>query len=352
MTARIALAALCLTLLVPVSARADDMVWATGRIFAEDGVTPIPGARVAVYDQKNKVIDYVQTDRDGNYALAVPSSAMNLNKSSNGIFYQVTKLVGGVGKIASMPLQAGIKAAVAVSAATDPLTKVGINTAGNLATSIAEGMGQAGKKTDMPVRKLPGAIVMKVSAPGRADAVAVARVYWMQAEVYKVGGREQRSLVAWMDPARMSVANAKEPSSIVSTFLVFTEAKVEPSIIERGQTATITARISAPPEPRTPFVVVARNSRSKQYVLLDHVNDNLYKGTIVVDKRMPSDDQVYTILAYAEEEAKPGRRNDAESAIDHAGAWDPHRPYVYNPLLLVSRNRAEVTLTVVGKNRR
>jgi hypothetical protein len=82
------------------------------------------------------------------------------------------------------------------------------------------------------------------------------------------------------------------------------------------------------------------------------VGENRYRGELHVDKKAPRHDQVITILAYAEQPDQPGRSKGVERAILKAGLFNPEKSFVYNPLLVVSRNRAEVTLTVVDPPRR
>ena len=48
----------------------------------------------------------------------------------------------------------------------------------------------------------------------------------------------------------------------------------------------------------------------------------------------------------------PDMAATSEDAINGAGLWDPKKPYVFNPLLVVSRNRAEASLTVVSAPRK
>jgi len=59
------------------------------------------------------------------------------------------------------------------------------------------------------------------------------------------------------------------------------------------------------------------------------------------------DDQTISLIAYAADERHPGRRPDAERAIEGAGMWNPKQPFQYDPLLVVSRSRADLTLTVL-----
>jgi hypothetical protein len=193
---------------------------------------------------------------------------------------------------------------------------------------------------------------MKVSAPGRNDAVSIAKVYWMQEEVYRVGGAERRSFAAWFDPVHLRPDRDEKRSTIGSEYLKFSDARLEPSIAERGQTVTISARLPMPPEPATPVVVIARNSRTGQVIQLEPAGGDRYVGSFVVDRKAPRDDQVLSLIAYAEASDKPGRNRAAEAAIQRAGLFDVRRPFVYNPLLVASRNRADVTLTVVEPSKR
>src|SRR5438067_1042228 len=85
-------------LLLPLTARTEDLVWATGRVLDERG-RPLAGALVAVYDDSNKVVDYARTDRSGDYALAVPKKVLHLeHRHGKGfiaeVFGTVTRFVG------------------------------------------------------------------------------------------------------------------------------------------------------------------------------------------------------------------------------------------------------------------
>jgi hypothetical protein len=335
------------------AASAEELVYATGRVFAADGRTPLSGAVVAVYDSKNRVVDYARTDERGEYALAIPRSALNLNgKGGQGFFRQVVGAVGGVGRIASLPLKAGIRAAASVATAADPITRVGIGAASGVAQGLVDQMSPRGSKRPALERNQPGVLVMKVTQPGHNDVVSLARVYWLEEQLYRAGGREQRSLTAWVDPARLTAAGDEKPSAITSNYLTFTEARIEPSIAEVGQTVTISAKLPAPPDPNTPVIVIARHCKSGRIYPLEPVGAGVYRGDVEVDKKFPKQDQVFCIVAYAEQDERPGRNKRAEDAIIGAGMLNAEKPYIYNPLLVVSRNRADVTLTVVEPSRR
>ena len=327
----------------------EDLVWLTGRVFTAESRAPLKDAVVAVYDDKSKVVDYAKTDSDGIYTLAVPRSVLGLNKKGAGFFRRVaggmSKLVGSL----SDPLRMGFKAAATAVPTSGLAAQAGVGVASGVAQNLVANMRTGGDK-DSPLP--PGILVMKVTLPGKNDALAAASVYWMQEEVYRAGRKEQRVLTAWMDPVTLTLAESKNASAIASTYLMFTDARIEPSIAEPGQMVILSATIPPPPEPRAPIIVVARNSRTGETVELSHVGDGRYRGEIRVDKKHPKHDNVISVLAYAQQADESGRSKAVEDAIQRAGLFDPGKLFLYNPLLVVSRNRADVTLTVVEPPRR
>jgi len=344
-----------LSLVMTCSACAEEFVWATGRV-TDVGGRPVPNATVAVYDAKNRVVDYVRTDQNGEYTITIPRSALNLTRRKGGFLHTVSRsvnsLVGFGGNLASGPLKAGLRAASSLATTSDPWTKAGIGAAVGIASSIVDIVTGTGMRRGSLKRTSPGVLAIKVVSDRHNDAVALGRVYWMQEEVYSANGRNERAIVAWLDPVRLTDAATPGASSIGSDYLTFTEARITPGIVERGGEVTISVTFRKPPEPRTPVVLVARNSRTGKMFGLDPVGGDRYECRFVVDKGHPLNDQVITVLAYAEQDVRPGRNPAAERAIERAGLWDPKRPFLYNPLLIASRNRVELTLTVVDLAKR
>lgn len=333
-----------------ISSRAEDLVWVSGRVCASDGKSPLSGAIVAVYDEKNKVVDYSRTDNEGNYSLAVPRNLLHLNgRGGGGLLRQVAE---GMGRVIAFPLKTGLKIAGSAVNTGDPITKAGVGAATGLAQTLVNGMSRTGGKKVVLERNLPGVVLLKVAMPGHNDVISPARIYWMEEQIYKKGGKQQKALAAWVDPACLTRVGDTNPSVFQSSLLTFSEARFEPSIVEPGQTVSLIVRIPAPTDPRTPFLVVARSHKTgKTYPLLP-VGGDLYRAEITIDKRFPKNDQIFTVLAYAEQDDHPGYNKKAEDALKGAGLFDPEKPYLYNPLLAVSRNRAEVTLTVVQPSKR
>lgn len=343
---------LALILALPCCSSADDLVWAIGQVKDTSG-RAVGGATVAIYNDKNEVVDYAKSDSEGNYALAVPRGTLHLDKKGGGGFlHEVAGAVGGVGRMAAMPLKATIRAVAGVAVASDPITRVGIGTASGVALGLVDIMAPRERKTPVPLRQQPGVVVMKVTAPGHNDAVSLARVYWMELQNLRAGGREQKVVTSWVDPVKMAPAGSTQASMFDSTYLTFSEPRFEPGIVEPGHTVQLSVRLSLPPDPRTPLVVVARNSKTGEMYELERLEQGLYGAEIAIDKRFPKNDQVFAILAYAEQDERPGRSKKVEDALVGQGYFKPERPFLYNPLMVVSRNRAEVVLTVVEPSRK
>ncbi len=346
------LAGLCLCSV----ARAEDLVWATGRIVDADG-RPLRGAIIAVYDDKNKVVDYAKTDDNGEYALAVPSSVLHLGKKSKGFFTQViggvTRFVGGTAEFVSSPLRAGVRGITSAQAALnfDPISRGGITVGGALVDKVL-GMATPRRRSNIQEdRKQPGVLLIKAVSPGTKDLLGLARVYWVQQEKYRAGGKETKNLAAWLDPVQLEHTDSDKPSTVGSDLLTFTKARLEPSLVEHGQTVRIVAKIASPIEPPVNAIVVARNNRTGEKWELEPQGNGVYAGAFEVSKRFPLHDQTISLIAYAAKENTPGRRKDVERAIEGAGLWNSDKPFVYNPLLVVSRSRADLTLTVIAPDK-
>ncbi len=342
-----------------VRANAAEYVWATGKVLDANG-RPMSNAFVAVYDDSNKVVDYTRTDRQGSYALAVPRHALHLeHKKGKGfiaeVFTGAVRLTGDALGFINNPIRAGIHAVASAESSSfgDPLTKGGIS-AGTAVADKALTMLTPRSRRIVPteLRKQPGVLLIKVVAPHSNDLVEIGRIYWLQEETLRLGGKQHKTLAAWLDPIQLTSVDSDRPSKFQTEYLHFTHARLEPSLAEPGQVVHITARLLTPPDPVVYAVVVARNNYTGQRWELKPTGDGEYEGDFTVDKKFAHDDQTISVLAYAEKEQKPGRREDAERTLLSNGLWDPKKPYTYDPLLVVSRNRADLTLTIVVPQRR
>ncbi|HLV80488.1 MAG TPA: hypothetical protein VKT32_09415, partial [Chthonomonadaceae bacterium] len=157
---------------------------------------------------------------------------------------------------------------------------------------------------------------------------------------------------AWLDPVELTPADSDDPSRIRSTYLRFTSARLEPSVAEPGQTVDIVATLSEPPDPQVFVVVAARDNRTGKIYELSPLGDGRYVAEIQVDRHFSRDDHVLSLLAYPQSEARAGRNAQTERTLEKDGFWDARKPYVYDPLLVASRNRPDLILTVVSPSRR
>ncbi len=346
------------TVLSGVPSSADgNLVWVTGRVLDAKN-RPLVDTLVAAYDDNNKVVDYARTDKNGEYALALPRKTLHLETKHGGGFITtvvggITRFVGGAAGFIANPLRAGVSAVTSSQAAAfaDPLTKGGIAAGGIVADQLLFRMAPPKKVSVQEERRLPGAVVIKAVSPDNHDLLGVAHVYWVQQETFKAGGKESQTLAAWLDPIQMRPASGTEISRITSEYLTFTAARIEPSIAEVGQSVRLTVTLPKPPFPETFLTVIARSSRTGQIWELTPAGGDRYSAQIRVDKHFPKDDGMISVLAYAAQPLQDGRRKPVEAALERAGMWDSKKPFVFNPLLVVSRNRADLTLTVLGEKK-
>lgn len=354
-----AVLAIALVCGLPRPARAAPPVWASGKVVDGSG-DPVRGALVAVYDDRNHVVDYSRTDRNGEYALALPRGILHLpNRHGHGfiadVFGGLTRFVGATVGFVANPVRAGLRAITSSQAATfaDPLTRGEIEAGGAVVDEALFAVSPHPKRPDSETnRKAPGALLVKVIAPDRLDMVGIDHIYWMEDETQPRGSRPRRVTAVWMDPVELDSLRSDGESHIQDTYLTFQGARLEPSVAEPGDTVRVYAEIPMPAEPSVDVVVVARNNRTGKIWELQPVGRSRFEGDIQVDRRFPIDDQVISLVAYAADQNHPGRRKDAERAILKAGLWDPRRPFAYDPQLVASRTRADLTLTVVRPRRR
>ena len=351
------LALLSTLLLTGTSLNADELVWATGRAIGPDG-KPLKGAVVVVYDDKEKIVDYAHTDEKGEYALAIPEDVLNLETKKGGGF--LASVAGKIKRFVSTQaagIAQGAKATILALTSTQavalaaPVAKAALDTGNRVAAKVEKQLTpkQAQEQTAKEVRaelKRPGLLFLKASAPNCTDFAGLAQLYWVQREIVKDNDKENAVYAAWLDPINFGATG--KPTTVGSDFFKITAAKAEPSLIPPGSTFKINATIPAAPEPQANLVVVARGPSGQIWELKPA--GGVYSAEIKADEKLPTGDQFISILAYPAGD-KPGRREDVEKEIEKAGFWDLKKDFVHNPLLLVSRNRADVKLTILPEKK-
>ena len=343
---------------LPLAAHSDELVWATGKVVGSDG-KPLKGAVVVVYDDKEKIVDYAHTDEKGEYALAIPEDVLNLETKKGGGFISstvgrmkrfVTANVTGLAQGAKTTILAltatqsmGLTAPIA-KAALDTGTKVADKVGKQLTPKVAAEIQEKAVRAEL---KRPGVLYLKASAANHTDYAGLAELYWVQRETVKDEGKEKAVYAAWLDPINFGAPG--KPSTAGSDFLKITAAKGEPSLVLPGGKFKLNATISTPAEPATSLIVIARSASGKTWELKPE-GKGVYSAEIAVDEKLPPGEHVISILAYAAGE-KPGRREDVEKEIEKAGYWDPKKEFTPNPLMLASRNRADVKVTLLPEKK-
>src|SRR5207249_3434076 len=146
-------------------------------------------------------------------------------------------------------------------------------------------------------------------------------------------GKEKVVFAAWVDPIQLAAGKA----AATSDYLKITASKAEPSLTPPDGKVKITATIAMPPDPKPGLVVIARHAETGKSWELAPGENGTYSAEIPVDKSFPRKDQVISVLAYAADESKPGRRPEVEKALESGGYWDLKKPFVRNPLICASR---------------
>jgi hypothetical protein len=371
----------------PCAARADDNIIVVGHVFASDGKQPLADATVAVYDDKNQVIDHARTDADGKYTLKVPRSDFHFPSHHSG-----GNFMGGLLKGAVKVVGAAASVAVPLAGMANPIAGAGAS----LAEGALSGLGGGG------VRRLPGgkmgagmmdqararalvsqmqargmavppqllaiangsaegaetlaanasgALPVRVTLQGHADAVSVTQIYCLQEQIDREDGKKTRTVTAWVDPVQLAETGDQASAVVPHRFFKLQQAQAEPSIAEYGQTVKMSVKMATPGEPNVPIIVIAHNVKTGKDYELTPAGDDLYSAEIMVDKEFVKNTQTLCILAYAQDPEKPGRNKKSEDALRGGGLWDATKPYLFDPGICRSRNRAEVVLTVVEAHR-
>lgn len=321
----------------------------TGKVLDVKG-KPVANAFVAAYGEKHDIVASAHTNKVGEYSLAVPRSALHVDKKGKPFFTQVSAGFNRAFALASTinPVAGAITTGSKLMNKKDTGDENGPTIVVDSAlTSHSDG--KTKKITPQEAEKLPGALMIKVVSPRYRDLTAVTQAYWIQQEVSGEGAKAQNTIVAWMDPVPMvpDSADTKVKPVIKPVPIDITDAHLTPSLVKHGDTVRVTAKLITPTDPKIYAVVVARDSLTGEIWELKPVGKGMYGVDILIDDAIRPNDQFISILAYASETDRPVRRPELEAAIEKAGLWNTKRPYVCNPLYVVSRNRADLTLTVV-----
>ncbi|HEV2473964.1 MAG TPA: carboxypeptidase-like regulatory domain-containing protein [Chthonomonadales bacterium] len=352
----ISLIGVAASLAVSATSRAEERVVVTGYVI-DSGGAPVANAIVAIYDDGNHVVDYARTSMSGRYMLNVPQHVLHLHiRHGKSLFGEVvgpvTRVVGGALRVVGVPLRAGMNTVAGAEAANmDPVSRGGVAAGTAVADTALIALTPRQKRAiPQQERKEPGRALIKVVAPNRTDLLGVDSVYWLQ-KTSEEGGRSRLDYLAgWMDPVQLRGYASDKPSDIESQYLKFSDCRLEPSLAEPGDTVTISVRLPLPPAPDARVTVVAKDLKTGEMWELAPAGGDRYESQFDVRRNAPRNDQSIVVIAYADD--GHGRSKAAESRIASSGLWDVKRPYLYNPMIVASRNRAELILTVLAPRSR
>lgn len=369
----------------PGAAHAEDII-VVGHVYAADGKEPLSDATVAVYDDKNQVIDHAKTDANGMYTLHVSRNSLHFPSHHHG-GNALGGLIKGVGKI----MGAAASIAVPLAGLANPLAGAGVSIAegalGSLGgprhmpgsqkgsgTMASGGMDQARAQilvrqmqahgmavppqmlaiangiavdTEMLPPNAPGALPVRITLPGGVDAAGVTQIYCLQEQIDHTNGKNTHTVTAWVDPVQLAGPEEPKRCSVPHTFFKLVQAQIEPSIAEYGQTAQLSVKMVTPGEPIVPVIVIAHDVRTGKDYELTSTGDSMYRAEIMVDKEFAKNEHKFCILAYAQNPDKYGRSKRTEDILRGKGMWDVSKPYDFDPAVSLSRNRVEASLTVV-----
>lgn len=339
---------------------------------------PVADATVALQDKKGKVVAWTRTDAQGQYAIATDSlKVLQLRPSRRrGL---LARIVRGVGTVVTAPVKAvgaaarGAVGAVkqvnpvqaaksaAITAATGNPVPVASQIAGTTLEAVTknaekrardsatravlgERQAQPKEKRDTPV---PGEVLIAVSAPGFKEAKGKAGAYWLEppTEDKKVGTR------AWLETVKLAPAASDKKSEIENVAILLAEPQLEPSLAPAGAALKLSAKLQTPGNQPMNVRVFAREDKKKRVAELKAQGNNVYAGELVLDPKTPVGETKVTILALRADPVEVNlRESKADPLLDFAqrlDEMDADKPYDFDPRIMASENRLDITLTIL-----
>lgn len=390
-------AAACLLLACALPLRADDKTPAApdfskgmlcGKVIDAATGKPVPDATVALQDKDGKVLAWTKTDAEGKYVLAADSlKALNLQPSHRrGL---LDEIVRGVGQVVTAPIKVAggivntvkktnpvetVKNAAISTATGNPLpiaTQVVTTVTGGTADSVNTAKANVVTQTkELAVRSAfgerlsaeqakkptlaPGEVFLAVSRPAYKAVKGKAGTYWLQAPVPPDKQKKDdkgRGVCAWMETVKLAPdAAADKKSEIVNEAILLSEPKVEPALIPAGTSCKLSVKLQAP-SPAANIRVFAREDRKKTVVELTPQANGVYAGELPIDPKCPSGDTKISIAALREEpiEVKLPRSKEDPLTLfaKRLDDLDPDKPYDFDPKIMASENRLDITVTIL-----
>ena len=349
---------------------------------------PVADATVALQDKSGKVIAWTKTDAKGQYAIAAePLAVLQLRPSRGGGL--LSRMVKGAGKVVSAPVKVaagaakatadtvkqvdpvGTVRAAAVAAVTGNPAPVAAQIVGGTLSSAKQTAAQAqetavrvmlGERQATPKEKreglVPGEVQIAVTAANYKDLKAKAGAYWLEpasttegkAAEGKAAGA-QLGTQAWLEKVRLAPAASDKASAVENLAVLLTEPRLEPGLAPQGSTIKMSVKLQAPPERALKVRVFAREDKKRKLVELKPQGNNLFAGEMTLDAATPVGNTVITIIALRTEPVEVNLRESKDDALlDFAqklDEMDAGKPYDFDPRIMASENRIDMTLTVL-----
>lgn len=340
---------------------------------------PVAEATVALQDKDGKVIAWTKTDAKGQYAIAADPLAVlqlrpsqrrgllaGLLKGAGKVVTAPVKVAGQVAKAATDtvkqvdPVQTVRSAAVAV--ATGNPAPVVAQVAGNAVNSVKTAAEQApenavrvalGERQATAKEKrqtlAPGEVQIVVSAPNYKDLKGKAGAYWLEPKSAESG--QALGTQAWLEKVKLAPTASDKASEVENVAVLLVEPRLEPSLAPRGSRVKMSVKLQVPPEKTFKVRVFAREEKKRTIVELKSEANHLFTGELAMDPATPVGETTITIVALRSEPVEINlRESKADPLLDFAqklDEMDAGKPYDFDPRIMASENRIDLTLTVL-----
>lgn len=351
-----------------------------GRVIDTATGKPVAGATVALQDKKGKVLAWTQTDAQGQYAIAADSvQILRLQPSRRrGLLTRIARGIGGVVMLPVKATSVAVKGATEVVKNVNPVqtAKATVITAatGNPVPAVSQIAGSTldtassraertareraarsllGERLEKPKEQrqdpVPGETLITVSAPGYKPANGKAGAYWLEPpatiENRLVGTR------AWLESVKLAPVAGDKKSEIENVAILLAEPRMDPSLVPAGGTVSLAAKLQTPGNQPLNARIFAREDKKRTVVELKAQGNNVYAGELALDPKTPVGETIVTIVALRAEPVEVKlEEKKADPLLEFARQLDdldPDKKYEFDPRIMASENRLDLTLTVL-----
>ena len=343
-----------------------------GKVVDTASGQPVAGATVAIRDKNGKVVAWTKTDAQGQYAIAADSlKLLQLRPSRRrgllaGIARGVTKVVTAPVKIAADAIKEAdpvktAKAAAVTAATGNPVPAITQVTAGAVKSATEQKLREKAAKSVLGERQTtpkekrdtvaPGELFLAVSAPNYQEIKGKAGAYWLEPPAAAAPDKKPVGTRAWLETVKLAPVGSDKKSEIENTALLLAEPRMDPSMAPAGSSVKISVKLQVPPGQALNVRVFAREDKKKKVVELKAQEGGVFAGELPLDPKTPAGDTTVTVVALRAEPVEVSLRDSkADPLLDFAERLDDldaDKPYDFDPRIMASENRLDMTLTVL-----